>query len=202
VDRKQAILQAAIDLFAEHGFNSTSTAAVAKKAGVAEGLIFHYFKTKKKIITHILHRMIDDYMQEIVPLTRKASNGLGAIETIIRHHFRFSQHRQKEFVVLVRDLPSELMHATNADGQALSERQGAYLTLMENCIERGMNDGSIKATQAPETAFIIHGMLDGMCRLTVKLGSRAPQTEQLEAQVIDFCRRSLAAEKQESRGKP
>ena len=191
MDRKNAILRAAIDLFAERGFNATPTAAVAKKAGVAEGLIFHYFQNKKKIFIHILHQMIDEYVQEIRPIIEQTPDGWGAIKSIIRQHFRFSQRRQKEFLVLMRDFPSDLMNPDDEDGQALTERLGDYLTLIENCIERGIRDGSITVAQAHETAFIIHSMLDGMCRLQVKLGACAPSPEQLEAQVVDFCRRSL-----------
>ena len=43
INRKQAILEAAVDLFAENGFSATPTSAIAKRANVAEGLIFHYF---------------------------------------------------------------------------------------------------------------------------------------------------------------
>lgn len=46
MNRKEAILKAAAELFAARGFDATPTAEVAKAAGVAEGTIFHHFKTK------------------------------------------------------------------------------------------------------------------------------------------------------------
>ena len=47
--RESDILNAASSLFAELGFNATSTKKIATKAGVSEGTVFHYFATKNDI---------------------------------------------------------------------------------------------------------------------------------------------------------
>ncbi|WP_243145972.1 TetR/AcrR family transcriptional regulator [Clostridium chromiireducens] len=44
------ILSAAIELFSEKGYEATATSEIAKKAGVAEGTIFRYYKTKKDLL--------------------------------------------------------------------------------------------------------------------------------------------------------
>jgi len=46
---RKAILRAALDLFAERGFYRTTTKAVARKAGIAEGTLFNYFETKEDL---------------------------------------------------------------------------------------------------------------------------------------------------------
>lgn len=48
--RQANIINAAIELFSEKGYNATTTAEIAKKANVAEGTIFRYFKTKKDLL--------------------------------------------------------------------------------------------------------------------------------------------------------
>jgi len=52
--RREQILKTALKLFAERGFDATSTRQIAKEVGVAEGLIFHYFPTKASLLTAIL----------------------------------------------------------------------------------------------------------------------------------------------------
>ncbi len=52
--READILKVAIQLFAEKGFESTTTREIAKKAGIAEGTIFRYFKTKSDILLSII----------------------------------------------------------------------------------------------------------------------------------------------------
>ena len=53
--RRNQILETALRLFAQRGFDGTSTKQIAQEAGVAEGLIFHYFPTKE----HLLMAMMD-----------------------------------------------------------------------------------------------------------------------------------------------
>lgn len=49
-DRQMRILEAAVDMFGEKGYAATSTNEIAKRAGVAEGTIFRYYKTKKELL--------------------------------------------------------------------------------------------------------------------------------------------------------
>ncbi|HEX7468121.1 MAG TPA: TetR/AcrR family transcriptional regulator [Methanobacterium sp.] len=52
-EKKQSILDASLKLFVENGFHGTSTAEIAKTAGVATGTLFHYFKTKEELINSL-----------------------------------------------------------------------------------------------------------------------------------------------------
>lgn len=49
-----AILQAAIEVFSEKGYSAAATSEIAQKAGVAEGTIFRYYKTKKDLLLSIV----------------------------------------------------------------------------------------------------------------------------------------------------
>jgi AcrR family transcriptional regulator len=50
------ILDAATRLFARHGYERTSTTAIAREAGVSQGIIFHYFETKEKLFWAIVFK--------------------------------------------------------------------------------------------------------------------------------------------------
>jgi len=52
-EKQISILLAAIELFSEKGYDATSTSEIAKKAKVAEGTIFRYYKTKKDLLFDI-----------------------------------------------------------------------------------------------------------------------------------------------------
>jgi len=56
-EKERKILDAAIAVIAEKGFSAASTSEIARQAGVAEGTIFRYFKTKKDILRGILIRL-------------------------------------------------------------------------------------------------------------------------------------------------
>ncbi|WP_020537774.1 TetR/AcrR family transcriptional regulator [Lewinella cohaerens] len=52
--KKERILEAALELFAKQGFAATSTNAIAKKAGVSEGLLFKHFGNKQGLLEALL----------------------------------------------------------------------------------------------------------------------------------------------------
>jgi len=53
-DKKENIIKAALELFANEGYNAVSTNAIAKKAGVSEGLIFRHFENKNALLQAII----------------------------------------------------------------------------------------------------------------------------------------------------
>lgn len=63
VPKQQKILETAIKLFAEKGYANTSTSEIAKEAGVAEGTVFRYYKTKETLLL----ALINPFVQEITP---------------------------------------------------------------------------------------------------------------------------------------
>jgi AcrR family transcriptional regulator len=54
IARRRQILETALHLFAKQGFDGTSTKQIAQEAGIAEGLIFHYFPTKEHLLTAMM----------------------------------------------------------------------------------------------------------------------------------------------------
>lgn len=57
--KKQLILDTALELFAENGFHATSMSQVAKKAGVSKGLAYNYFESKQEILDEIIKTGFD-----------------------------------------------------------------------------------------------------------------------------------------------
>jgi AcrR family transcriptional regulator len=56
---RKRIVTAALNLFQTKGFEATTTKAIARKAGIAEGTVFNYFKTKEDIALHFLEQEVD-----------------------------------------------------------------------------------------------------------------------------------------------
>ena len=193
MSKKEAILNAAIDLFAERGFNATPTSAIAKTADVAEGLIFHYFKNKNGILAHILIDMLENYIDAAKNEINSGRTGLEAIENFILFHFRFSKKRSKEVVVLTRDFPIDLLKPDSVYREKITARLNLLLDLVKNCLKKGQKDGSIQKVPIEETAFIIQGMLIGALHLKLKMPN-TPKMSNVSAEVLNFCRRSLARE--------
>jgi AcrR family transcriptional regulator len=60
MDKKEIIINTAIQLFVELGFHGTATSKIAQQAGVANGTLFNYFKTKDELIFTLYHSILKE----------------------------------------------------------------------------------------------------------------------------------------------
>jgi AcrR family transcriptional regulator len=54
-ERREQILQTAVEMFSQHGFSGTTTKMIAEAAGVSEAMVFRHFATKEELYGAILH---------------------------------------------------------------------------------------------------------------------------------------------------
>lgn len=64
-DKKDAIFQAILELISKHGFHSSPMSEVAKKANVAAGTIYHYFKSKDELICALYMRLRERFIENL-----------------------------------------------------------------------------------------------------------------------------------------
>jgi AcrR family transcriptional regulator len=57
--KKELIMETALELFAENGFHATSISQIAKKAGISKGLTYNYFESKKEILDELIQHSFD-----------------------------------------------------------------------------------------------------------------------------------------------
>ena len=103
--RREQILKTALGLFAERGFDATSTRQIAQEVGVAEGLIFHYFPTKASLLTAILEDRLEGrraFRSELRPLLDGASaRPVAEVLRTVASGWLATLRRDEEFVVVL-----------------------------------------------------------------------------------------------------
>jgi AcrR family transcriptional regulator len=65
---KQKILDAALEIFARYGYHSSSVSSIAQKAGISQGLMYNYFKSKDEVLYELMIGMIVPLVKEIMPV--------------------------------------------------------------------------------------------------------------------------------------
>jgi AcrR family transcriptional regulator len=140
---KHAILRAALELFAEKGFYSTTTKAISKRAGIAEGTLFNYFETKEDLALYFfeeeLTAVIDWYDRNTA--LRRAS----LAEQLFAIIQRFLDHVEpyEEFIgaVYLRALaPASRLSPWSLQSR---ERQLHYLQFIRRVLVRAEEAGEI-----------------------------------------------------------
>jgi TetR/AcrR family transcriptional regulator, fatty acid metabolism regulator protein len=157
--KRDAILRAAIDVFADRGFFSAQVADIARAAGVAAGTVYLYFKSKDDLLVSIFDRS----MREGLTLGRAAVADLDdpreRLRRLARGHLaRLGGDRNLAIVFQV-----ELRQSTKFMERFSSTLLRDYLGLIRDAIADGQRAGifrsDIKATVA---AKIFFGALDEM----------------------------------------
>lgn len=189
VSRKESIIAAALELFAARGYEATSTAELARVAGVSEGTIFHHFKTKDGVLIHILKDMMDRYLEAMELNLPQAQSGLGAIEDLIRFHFNFIDEHSRESLLIFRDVPSHFLKPDFPARAFIVAQVSRFLQFIRKSVERGKLDGTIRDVPVEQTVFIIRGLLAGLTRQKLLGPIEVPD---LSEELIEFCSRSLA----------
>lgn len=79
-DVKQELLNAAMELFYEKGYDATSVNAIIQKVGVSKGAFYHYFKSKEEV----LEAVVEQYIEKEIEITHRVAKdySLNAIEKI------------------------------------------------------------------------------------------------------------------------
>jgi TetR/AcrR family transcriptional regulator, fatty acid metabolism regulator protein len=156
-DRRQAILDAAVKVFARQGFHACRVSDIADEAGVAYGLLYHYFPSKDEVLnTLFLERwgvmleMIHAVDAEQIPVREK----LGAIASFIVESYRHDPDLMKVIIV-------EVTRAANSFGQThLGQIREAY-RLIGEIVTKAQEEGVFKAEiDAEFAAMTFYGAIE------------------------------------------
>ncbi|MHB8984143.1 MAG: TetR/AcrR family transcriptional regulator, partial [Carboxydocellales bacterium] len=99
LETKSRIVEAALYLFSQQGYNGTTTKQIARQSGMAEGTLFRYFPNKKAL----LHSLLKPLLVESVPELRTEVENLAfyqAIELIVKRRLKLIEDNWPLFKVL------------------------------------------------------------------------------------------------------
>lgn len=158
-DKREAILRAAITVFAHNGYFNSKVADIAREAGVADGTVYLYFKSKEEILHSIFDRSVDEALaaaREQIKLITDPREKLRRIALL--HLERLGADRDLAVVFQV-----ELRGSTKFMEEFSAAGFAEYLTLIRNTFEEGQQAGVFRSDlNANVVAKIVFGALDEM----------------------------------------
>jgi AcrR family transcriptional regulator len=143
-------LQAAENLFSDKGFTQTSIAAIITEVGVAKGTFYHYFKSKKHVLTALVERLGERLRSHFQTLADDSS--VDAKETLRLMITGADKKRLSD---------SPLLHVVEqAANRELQERLNCYVIetvapLLTQVFERGYQEGVFSCQVSLETTQLI-----------------------------------------------
>ena len=181
-DKRESILRAAIGVFAHNGYFNSKVADIAREAGVADGTVYLYFKSKEEILHSIFDRSVDEALSEarqqiaVIPDAREKLRRIALL-----HLERLGADRDLAVVFQV-----ELRGSTKFMEELSAAGFAQYLELIRSTFEEGQRAGVFRAElNAKVVAKILFGALDEMATNWI-LSRRRYKLAPMADQVLDI----------------
>jgi len=157
VDKRRVILEAAVRVFARQGFHTCRVSDIADEAGVAYGLVYHYFSSKDEILDTLFVERWDVMLAAIAEADaspRSPREKLHAIAAFIIDSYRHDPELMKVIVV-------EVTRAANTFGRThFAKIRDAY-TQIAAIVEHAQADGVFREEITPEfAALAFYGLVE------------------------------------------
>jgi TetR/AcrR family transcriptional regulator, fatty acid metabolism regulator protein len=137
-DKRTRITDAAVAVFAEKGFHAARVSDVAKRAGVADGTIYLYFKNKEDLLLSIFEEKMGLLITELTQSWVGIDDPLDKMRAYARHHFRQLQEHPDLAQVFQVELRQSHKFLREYRPEKLWEYLGAFRALVEDAQERGL----------------------------------------------------------------
>ncbi|AET67158.1 transcriptional regulator [Desulfosporosinus orientis DSM 765] len=152
----QRILDAAIEAFAESGFHHCQVNKIARLAGVADGTIYLYFKSKEDVLIRVFQERMGDFIASMSKELSQCKTTEARLKTIVKTHFSYMEENRSIAIVTQLELrqsdPRIRLHINNTVVD--------YFNLIEEVIQQGIESGEVPKIDTRVARQMIFGSLD------------------------------------------
>ena len=137
-EKRRLILDAAVRVFARSGFHTSRVGDIAEEAGVAHGLLYHYFSSKDEVLETVFREqwgVLVERLQAIESSGEPAVDQLRHVAAIVLRNYK---HNPDVIRVLVREI------ARSPEVQARIGELVKPIAAVERIIERGRESGELR----------------------------------------------------------
>lgn len=188
-ESRAAILQAASELFAEQGFAHTSVSAIAKRAGISQGLMYNYFASKDELLRAIFERGWEDVQASfLIAAPNKAKQKEAGQKEVKRPSlFDFIENacrltlKHQSFWRLLHSLRSQPATLERLGGKVQEFERMILVQLEAFCTASEPVGKTNNVPHNPQAeARLIFALVDGICTHLVRQPETYPLDEVLE----------------------
>jgi TetR/AcrR family transcriptional regulator, fatty acid metabolism regulator protein len=170
-EKRRLLLEAAVRVFARKGYHSSRVGDIAQEAGVAHGLLYHYFDSKEDVLRSVFRetwRALIETIESVEEAGDPPREQLRKVAEILLRSWR----RDPD---LVRVLVLEVTRSQHLPGE-MDEIVESFAAIQE-IVERGQADGSIRPDlDARLASYVFYGAVEEL--LTGWVLGRLPDSEE------------------------
>jgi TetR/AcrR family fatty acid metabolism transcriptional regulator len=165
-DKRTRILAAAVRVFAKKGFYATRVSEVAKAAGVADGTIYLYFKSKDELLVSLFEDLVGRLLAYLATELPRAGSASAKLRRIIELQLGLLEGERD----LAEVITVILRQSTKLMKEYAAPKFNAYINAIAAVVAEGQASGELRKGVSPHLAArAIFGALDGIA-MTWALG--------------------------------
>jgi AcrR family transcriptional regulator len=154
-DKRNQILAAAVRVFAAQGFEASRVGDVAREAGVAYGLVYHYFGSKDAVLEAVFREQWGRLLAAVALAEETGETAPEQLELVVKIVLR----AWRDDPDLVRLLVREITRSPHIQDE-LDEIGEAFASL-ERIVRRGQAEGTLRSdVDARVAAFMLYGAME------------------------------------------
>ena len=186
--KKQNIIQAATRLFAEQGYENTTTVGISNEAGATEPLIYYHFQGKEDLFRQIIENSFAEYFSRLDALKSDTPTQFERIEALLDLHYRLVEEMPDQSYLLAATCPAKLNYPDHICTKNIHLQRKKLEAYLSDCLKKGIKSGEFYKVPVPGTVNLLIGMINGLFR---QRGFRLDQINDMRKVTVDFCRRAL-----------
>ena len=190
-DKRRLLLDAAVRVFARKGYHAARVGDIAEEAGVAYGLLYHYFSSKEEVLRNVFR----ETWRALIATIENVERGEDTPREQLRKVAEILLRSWKRDPDLVRVLVLEVTRSQLLAGEM--DEIVASFSVIQAIVERGQADGSIRTDlDARLASYVFYGAIDEL--LTGWVLGRLPDSDEelarAERTVVEIVAGGLAPE--------
>jgi TetR/AcrR family transcriptional regulator, fatty acid metabolism regulator protein len=189
-DKRRLILAAAVRVFARRGYHGARVGDIAEEAGVAHGLLYHYFSSKEQVLQTVFRENWGELLERfraVEAADEPAGEKLAGIAKILLRTWRNDPD-------LVTVMVREVARSPQLQGQVTEV--GEAFAIVQRVVEQGQAEGTFRSDIDPRLAsWIVYGGLEEVLTGWVlgQLADGEDEVTRAERTAIDVALRGLSA---------
>jgi len=190
-DKRRLLLDAAVRVFARKGYHAARVGDIAEEAGVAYGLLYHYFSSKEEVLRNVFR----ETWRALIATIESVERGEDTPREQLRKVAEILLRSWKRDPDLVRVLVLEVTRSQLLAGEM--DEIVASFAVIQAIVERGQADGSLRVDlDARLASYVFYGAIDEL--LTGWVLGRLPDSDEdlahAERTVVEIVAGGLAPE--------
>src|SRR3984893_15913493 len=191
-EKYQRILDAAVEVIAERGYFSSQVSAIAKRAGVADGTIYLYFKSKDDVLRTAIDETFNKFHRQVEEEFKTLKGPREQLEYIAQVHLE-SHAVNRSMAVLMQ---TEVRQSARFIAEFSHHHLVKYIQVVREVVRRGQQEGIFRRDVSDGVvAHCMFGAIDELLSSAVFTG-RVYDAKATAAQVMDVLLNGIAARRE------